>query len=97
MDPSPGCRAFTLPDGRAYEVDCVHWDVSPDVLAKAAELAWDRAGGTHPLSSYDIDMAHEIITGEVNEIARLQRELATAHAMIRRLTTPSHRAGQQGE
>lgn len=52
-----------------------------DVKAMSLKLALDRGGQTTPVCSYDIDRAKEIITGEVNEIARLQRALTAALAV----------------
>lgn len=90
---SPGCVGYQLPDGRKFEVDMRDDDRNaPQVLMRAAEMAYYRGGGTHPISDYDIRIAKLEITGEVDEIARLRRELAEAQAEIRRLTkaTPSH-------
>ncbi len=52
---------------------------STKVEQLAADLAWDRGGQTHPLSSYDLDRAEEIVTCEKNlraENARLRKRIA---------------------
>jgi len=69
-----------------FEFDLIDDHISPKVLMRAAEMAYHRGGGTHPISNYDIRIAREEITGEVNEVSHLQRELHKAQAEIRRLT-----------
>ena len=86
---SPGCVGHLLRDGRAFEVDLNDDHHSPGVLMRAAEMAYHRGGGTHPISDYDIRIAKEEITGEADEVAFLRRELRSAQAEIVRLTTAS--------
>lgn len=83
---SPGCVGYRLPDGRGFEVDMKDDDNPDRVLKRAAEMAYYRGGGTHPISDYDIRNAREEISGEIDEIARLRRELAQANARIGELT-----------
>jgi hypothetical protein len=51
----------------------------------AAFLAWDRGGQTHPLCSYDLDRAEEMVTGEVNlraENERLKKRVAELEGVV---------------
>lgn len=70
------------PPAFPFEVDHLDRDELPEVLELAGKLAWQRGGQTHPICSYDIDIARETITGEVNEIARLRSEVASLRAML---------------
>lgn len=85
---SQGCVGYQLHDGRGFEVDLNDDHHPPAVLMRAAEMAYHRGGGTHPISDYDIRNAREEINGEVDEIARLRRELIEARAEIAALRTP---------
>jgi hypothetical protein len=61
---------------------------APEVEQLAYEMAFDRGGQTIPLSSYDLDIAEEVITGRKNlraENVRLRRRVAE---LERALTPP---------
>lgn len=62
MTPNSELIALAEPD---FEPDACDRR-APEVEAMAARLAHERGGQTHPLSSYDLDRAEEIVTGEVN-------------------------------
>jgi hypothetical protein len=91
--PSPGCVLCRLPDGRKYEVDLNDTYHGDTILNKAAELAWDRGGGTNPISDYDIRIAREIISGEQDEIVSLRRQLFEAKKEIAALKAKEQNDG----
>jgi hypothetical protein len=70
-------------DGHFFEPE--HLNEDQRVLALALKLALDRGGQTTPVGHYDIDRAREIVTGEVNEIARLSGLLNAAEARVKAL------------
>lgn len=64
-----------------FDGDDQHLD--PVIKERALALALKRGGQTTPVSSYDIDYAREIVTGEVNEVAKLRERLTDAYNALR--------------
>ena len=80
--PSIGCSLHNLPDGRPYEVDGRDTHYGPEILNRAANHAYERGGGTHPLSDYDIQHARQEMTGERDIVAAKDAEIAALQARI---------------
>lgn len=70
------------PDGVEYFFGWEHENEPDNIRALALKLAIERGGQTCPVCEYDFIHAREIVTGEVKEIDRLRRELASSKAEI---------------
>ncbi|MGB1425608.1 MAG: hypothetical protein ACPG6T_03925 [Paracoccaceae bacterium] len=73
MTEIPMTKQSELVEGVGYFFAESDKSEAQDVLDLALKLALERGGQTLPVSSYDIDMAKEKITGIVNETARLEK------------------------
>ena len=75
-----GVTVLDVVEDANHWFDCEHKNEPDEVRALAIKLAVDRGGQTCPVSDYDVVRAREIVTGEIKEIDRLRRELASALA-----------------
>lgn len=72
-------------EGRDWYFEIDERPADDRIAMKAVELAFERGGGTMPISDYDIRRAREIVTGERDEIAARDAEIARLQARVAEL------------